>query len=252
MAALAAGALSKVSVADISDSLVSAAATGGTAPYTYQWYRSETTGFTPGGGNIITGATSLVLNDSSLIPSTTYFYKVIATDSAAATSTATQLSVTTTQPQAGGQNAFQLSPILGMNDLPFNQNTISVEVDSSQATPLVAGQGVKVVNSAGGIPKVIACAANTDVVFGFINFDVKSQTFPAGARCEISMSGNVMYLYATNAIARGAQVTLDVTSPGAVGAKNTGDQIVGFALDQAAGFGSLIRVHIKSPTFQAA
>jgi len=33
--------------------LTATAATGGTGPYTYQWYRSTTTGFTPGAGNIL-------------------------------------------------------------------------------------------------------------------------------------------------------------------------------------------------------
>jgi hypothetical protein len=38
--------------------LVAPAASGGTAPYTYQWYSSTTFGFTPGAGNIVAGATS--------------------------------------------------------------------------------------------------------------------------------------------------------------------------------------------------
>jgi hypothetical protein len=58
---LTAGAITQTAVTDTTASLVVAAATGGTRPYTYQWYRSTTSGFSPGGGNIISGATALTL-----------------------------------------------------------------------------------------------------------------------------------------------------------------------------------------------
>jgi hypothetical protein len=245
-----AGALSLLSVQSTTDQLSSAAATAGTAPYTYQWYRSTTTGFTPGEGNIITGATSLSLSDSGLIPSTNYFYKVIATDSTAATSTSSQLSVNTTQPQPG-QNQFKQSAILGMRDLPFNTNTVSAQVDLSQSGAILAGMAVKIVDSAGGVPKVIACTANTDEVWGFVNFDIKSQAFFAGDRLEVSRKGNVMFLYATGPVARGAQVTLDISSPGAVGqlVASSGANIVGEAFDKAPTAGTLIRVQLNTTSY---
>lgn len=247
---IAAGALSQVSVAGQSAQLASAVATGGTAPYTYQWYRSTTTGFSPGGGNIIAGATSLTLNDSGLIPNTPYFYVVVATDAVAATANSTQLAVTTT-PQSLSQNQFQQNPLLGQIDMRFPYNTISVQIDSSQATPLYAGSAVKMVDSAGGAPKVIGCTADSDEVLGFINFDIKSISFVAGQPCEISMAGNVVFLFATGAIGRGKQVALDSTSPGAVQLAfgDTGDDIVGWALDKASAYGDMIRVHLTTPSF---
>lgn len=246
-----AGALSKVLIGQTTASLASAVATGGTGPYTYQWYRSVTTGFSPGAGSLISGATALALVDSGLSPGTQYFYKVIATDTGAgsATSTSAQLEVDTTPGQS--QNQFLMSAILGQTDLRLNENTISVQVDASQAVPMIAGQAVKIVDSLGGIPKVVACAANSDSCMGFINYDIKSQQFAAGDRAEISMAGNVMYLVSTGAIARGTQVQIDVTSIGGVAAKtgSSGANIVGWAVDKATAAGQLIRVRLQTPGF---
>jgi len=249
---LAAGALSKTSVGPTTASLVSGAATGGTGPYTYQWYRSTVSGFTPGGGNLIAGATALTLNDTGLIPNTQYYYEVVATDTGNgnATANSAQLAVQTSAPVLS-PNQFAQSSIVGMIDMRFPYNTVAAQVDSSQATPLYAGQAVKIVDSLDGIPKVVACAANSDEVFGFINYDVKSVTFSAGQNCEISMAGNFIYLYATTAISRGTQVQLDLSTVGGVAAKvgSSGADIVGYAFDKAAAPGALIRVHLLVPSF---
>lgn len=246
-----AGALSLVSKTDTKATVSSAVAVSGTTPYSYQWYRSTTSGFSPGGGNILTGKTSLLLQDSGLIPNTIYYYKVVATDSAATplTATSSQLAVTTDS-QTQSQNAFTETSIRGMLDLKFNANTVSVQIDASETGTLYAGSPVKMYDSAGGVPKVVACSADTDEVLGFINYDIKSRSFVAGDLCEISMSGNVMYLYATGAIARGVQVCLDLANNGieAVGGSG-GEDIVGWAYDKASAQGDLIRVFIKTPSF---
>lgn len=249
---ITAGTLSQVSVAATTASLLATAATGGSGPYTYQWYRSTTTGFTPGGGNIISGATALTLNDTGLIPNTAYFYKVVATDTGHSNDTVeyTQLAVSTTAPVLS-PNQFAQTTYLGTIDLRFDFNTVSVQIDSTQATALYAGAAVKMVDSADGTPKVVGITAEGDSVLGFINFDIKTVQFVAGSLAEISMAGNVMYLYATAAIARGAQVTCDLSTMGGVhtAAGNTGDTIVGWAYDKATAAGQLIRVFIKTPSF---
>lgn len=249
---LTAGVLSQISVSSNSDVLSATAASGGTGPYTQQWYRSTTTGFSPGGGNIIAGATALTLSDSGLIPNTVYFYKVVYTDTGNSntTVTATQLAVTTTPTQLS-QNQFAQSPVVGQIDLRFPYNSVSVQIDVSQATPLYQGTAVKMVDSADGIPKVVGCAADADEVLGFINFDIKSISFTAGMPAEISMGGNVMYLYAATAIARGAQVQLNYIAPGSVSALvgSSGADIVGWAYDKASAPGALIRVFLKTPSF---
>lgn len=250
--AVTAGALSQVSVTSTTANLLSAAATGGVGPYTYQWYMSTTTGFSPGGGNIVAGATSLSEEFTGLIPGTAYFFKVVATDpgDSNATSTSAQLAVVTAAPVLS-QNQFQQAPYLGMIDLRFPYNTVSVQIDVSQSATMYTGAAVKMVDSAGGVPKVVACSADSDEVLGFINFDMKNPSYVAGSMAEISMAGNVMYLYATAAIARGVEVSLDLTTNGGVrsAAGNTGDDIVGWAYDKATAAGDLIRVFLKTPSF---
>lgn len=253
--ATTAGALSIVSVGSNTASLSSAVATAGTAPYTYQWYRSTTTGFSVGPTNIITGATALTLNDTNLIPNTTYFYKVVATDSSSPTvsGTSSQLTVLT-QATTLSQNALVQNPIVGQVDMPFNFNTLSAVLDASVGSAsYTSGQAVKIVaNTKGGVPKVVACAANSDNCWGFINFNLKNINFTVGQACEVSTGGNIIWLYTTAAITQGAQVCLDVSATGAVQATGNSATVVGYALDGAAGSGSIIRVHLKTPSYATA
>lgn len=253
--ATTAGLLSQISVGGTVASLVSAVATAGTAPYTYQWYRSTTTGFTPGGGNIIAGATALTLNDSGLIPNTVYFYKVIATDSGAVAGTSTQLSVTTTAASLS-QNAFVQSPFLGIVDLAVGStNVIAAQVDVSIATGVIfAGQGVKIVaNNKGGVPKVIPISGKADACIGFVRFNIKDLQYTSGQNLEICLYGTVIWLYATTAITQWGQACLDNTSPGGVQATGNTATVVGTAIDGAASAGVLIRVLLNpNPSFATA
>lgn len=247
----AAGALSEVQIGKTTASLSSAAATGGTGPYTYQWYRSTSSGFSPGAGSLISGATSLTLADSGLNPGGIYYYVVVATDTGNGNVTvnSSQLQVNLIPDQT--QNQFSQSSVLGMTDERFNYNSIPVEIDSSQVGSLVAGQAVKVIASAGGVPKVVGCAANSDEVFGFINYDIKSAFYVAGSKAEVSQGGNVIYLVAIGAINRGAQVQLDLSYTGGVKTITTssGANIVGWAFDQASAAGQLIRVKLSAPSY---
>lgn len=254
--ALTAGAITQTSVSSNSSVMAVATATMGTAPYvSYQWYRSTTTGFSPGPSNIITGQVAQTLNDSGLIPNTVYFYKNIVTDSAspAATATSTQLSVTTTPTQLS-QNQFAMAPIVGSADLNFNYNTMSAQVDvSAGANLLYQGQAVKIVaNTLGGVPRVIACNGITDNVFGFVNYNVKNISFGVGQNLEVSSAGNVIWLYATGAITQGARVCLDTSATAGVQATGATATVVGWAIDGAAAAGTLIRVHLTCPSFATA
>lgn len=250
--AVTAGALTLVSKTATKVVASSAAATAGTGPYTYQWYRSLTSGFTPGGGNILSGETSLTLEDDGLIPGTQYYYKVVATDTgdSNATDESEQLSVIT-DIATPSQNQFTISEILGMLDMRFNPNSVAVQIASTQEGSLYAGQAVKIVDSAGGVPKVIACAADSDSVLGFLNYNIKNAAYLAGDAAEISMAQNVMFLRATAAIARGAQVALDLTTIGGVKpvSGSGGENIVGWAFDKAVSAGDLIRVMLTTPSF---
>ncbi len=248
---LTAGTLSQTSVGATTAVLASTAATGGTSPYTYQWYRSTTTGFSPGAGSLISGATALTLSDSGLIPNTVYYYKVVSTDVGHSNDTVTssQLAVTTTGAVLS-QNQFQQAPYVGTVDLRFAYNTVSVQIDMTETDTLYPGDPVKVYDSAGGIPKVVKCTANSDDCDGFLNYDMKQTAFVAGSRAEMSMSGNVIFLYATAAIARFAKVRLDILNNGVAPlAGSGGADIVGFAYDKAAALGDLIRVALRTPYF---
>jgi hypothetical protein len=141
------------------------------------------------------------------------------------------------------QNQFDQVAILGMSDLRFNVGTLSCQVDSSQATALVAGAVVKVVDSAGGVPKVAAVAADGDEAFGVVMYSIKDAQFPAGARVEIAGLNSVVFMQATAAIARGARVQATAATPGGVATVASTKHIIGQALDKAAS-GALVRVQL--------
>jgi hypothetical protein len=262
--ALTAGALTLVSVSNYSDSLSSAAATMGSSPYTYQWYKSVVGSTTI--GSAVSGATSLTLMDSSLIPGTVYYYHVIVTDTLGSVATSSALAVTTTNPGLISQNAFTETPILGMLDQRYNYNVKECAVDPTQSGTIYAGQAMKfpAVPVLGGVPQLIACTANADVVQGFIVFDIKNQGYAkpglagqlgaagTNSRFELAQGGCVIYLWATGVITRGAQVCLDVSSPGGVQATGNSAEVVGFAYDGASASGQLIRVELKTPSFATA
>jgi len=91
-AALSPGTASLTSATNTTLTLNGGTALGGTAPYTYQWYRSTTANFTPGAGNLLSGATSATLADSaSLAADTPYYYIRRVTDNVGATADTNQV-----------------------------------------------------------------------------------------------------------------------------------------------------------------
>lgn len=239
----AAGALSKVLVGSTTAQLSSAVATGGTGPYTYQWYRSTTTGFSPGAGNILAGATSLSLADSGLLPNTPYYYVVVATDTGNSNTTANSAQLTVATQPALSQNQFAQQQVVGIVDLKVGPtNVIAVQAASSNTSPIFAGQGVKIVaNTNGGVPQVAPVSAKGDAVIGFCRFNQKDIQYNAGQLLEIAMWGSVIWLYATGAITQFAEVCLDPTFIGGVQATGSTATFVGWAVDGASAAG-MIRV----------
>jgi hypothetical protein len=255
--AVTAGALSKVSVQATSDVLSSAVATGGTGPYTYQWYQSTVSGFAPGPSNLVAGATSVAPSNqmfTGLQPGTTYYYIVVATDTGAgnATSNSAQLAVVTAPAQS--PNQVTQSPVAGMPDQKYSYNTKAALIDVSEVNQSIAGSAVKIVSTSKGVMKVVKCTADTDQVLGFIVYDVKSQFFTIGDRCEIAQGGDVLYLISVGAISAGQQVQLDLTYEGGVKAISggSGANLVGWAMDSASGDGQLIRINIAAPQYSFA
>lgn len=249
-----AGALSQTYVDSSSAKITSAPATAGTGPYIYQLHKSTTNGFSPGGGTLIPGATSLVNTVSGLNPNnTTYYFVMVVTDTGASNATANsaQLTVVTTASQQS-QNQFSQRPVVGMLDLAYNYNTRSAQIDLTQATALYAGQPVKRASGQTGVsvPKLISITADTDLIFGFINYDIKTVAFLAGSMCEVSGAGNVMFLPTAAAISAGAQVCWDSLNGGVVAATGSSAKtIIGYATDGAAASGATIRVTLQLPGY---
>ena len=141
------------------------------------------------------------------------------------------------------QNQFEQSTEKGKQDLFFNSNTLPCEIHSTETATLVPGQAVKLYDSAGGVPKVVKIAADTDKIFGIIPYIVKKSSFVAGDRLEVASESNVIVMEASAAIARGAQV-MPVVAGSKVATATAGKTIMGFAYDKAADAGDLIRVYL--------
>ena len=139
------------------------------------------------------------------------------------------------------QNQFNLSVVKGMLDQAHSFNTLSCKVKSDESNPLVSGQKVKIVDSANGVPEVTALEADTDKVFGVVNYNMKDASFKAGAHVEISAFGNVIYLEASAAIARGADVMPVITGE-KIATATEGKSVIGYAYDKATADGDLVRV----------
>lgn len=143
---------------------------------------------------------------------------------------------------------FAMSTVQGAIDLTVGvRSVLSAQISSTSAGGLIAGQAVKLVDAAGGVPDVVECAAASDDVFGFIAYSIKDQTFAPLAKAEIAFGrGAVMYMTASEAIAPGEKVAIVVASK-KIAVAGAGDMIVGRALDKAAADGDLIRVMIDLP-----
>jgi hypothetical protein len=150
-----------------------------------------------------------------------------------------------------GLNQFGQSNVPGVLDLQSRGGSIfTCQVSSSQATPLVPGQAVKLDTSSNdGVPKVLGLTANTDATFGFVVFTVKDQTFPAYSNVEIASLGTVMYMNAGAAITRGAPVEVQYTTNDVITNAGT-NEVVGIAYDGASGVDKLCRILILPPAFE--
>lgn len=141
-------------------------------------------------------------------------------------------------------NQFIQTPEVGYTDLNAGVNNILTCVHlAGQTTPLVAGQTVKLVDNLTAVPSVEA-AAIADVAFGVVTVNIKDQDFPAEARLEVGRVGTVVFMKASAAIARGANVQYDPAT-GKIATKASTNGIVGQALDKATADGDIIRVTIN-------
>ena len=141
-------------------------------------------------------------------------------------------------------NQFSQSVVKGLADLRFNGNIISCQVDENQSTALVAGQCVMLKDVAGGAPVIEAIADDEDGVFGVVVRSAKDSDFPALSHLEIASDSCVVYMEASAAIARGAEVMPVVSGSKVATVSGNSKAKIGVALDKAAADGDLIRVLI--------
>jgi hypothetical protein len=138
-------------------------------------------------------------------------------------------------------NQFSQSVVKGLADLRFNPNVIPCRVASNEAAPLVNGQQVKLVDIIGGSPVVTAITSNSDKVFGVVGYNIKDKNYQASQPVEILSFNSVVYMEASAAIARGADV-MPVIAGQKVATASGGGTVLGIALDKALADGDLIRV----------
>lgn len=122
--ALAAGTASAGTAGVTTWSPTATEATGGTPTYTKQWYVSTTNGFTPGGGNLVSGATSLTPTITGLTAATVYYARLIYTDSAGSPATATSNQITITTAAAAATATTLSGPTTGAVGVPSSNFTI--------------------------------------------------------------------------------------------------------------------------------
>lgn len=142
-------------------------------------------------------------------------------------------------------NQFALSQVQGALDLQIHSSVMSCTVDAAETTQLVAGQAVKLASTGGGTPKVLACTAATDKVFGFVVRNLKDISRGAGESLEIAMAGSVMYMTAGAAVTAGAYVELVYATNKVITSAGV-NPIIGYSLDKATADTDLIRVMVMN------
>lgn len=146
-------------------------------------------------------------------------------------------------------NQFAQSVVKGFVDLKLSSSTIACQVYTSESPALVPGQCVKRVDSGGPgtLPVVTAVGADTDDIFGVVNYSQKNASFAAGSALEVSVfTGNYVYMEASAAISAQARVEY-VVSGAKVALATSGKRVLGVALDKANAAGDLIRVYVDLP-----
>jgi len=141
-------------------------------------------------------------------------------------------------------NQFEQSPEKGMLSEAINYNQFNVKIDPASIATLIGGAPVKIVDVAGNQIIVDLADDASDDVFGFLPLGIRKNSFVAGDLYQVAINLSVMFMEASAAIARGADLEIVPTGVKVV-TKTTGTSI-GRALDKATADGDLIRVLIKT------
>jgi len=148
-------------------------------------------------------------------------------------------------------NSFQMSKTKG--EIAFARNigdNLVCTVDPSTGTPLVSAQAVYLISQSTGTadsPLLVAAAAPTDDIFGFVINTLRGQSFPASSQVDIAIKGAIMIMEASGAIAVGTRVGVTSTLQQIADASSMSITPIGILLDKAVNSGDLVRVLIESP-----
>lgn len=141
-------------------------------------------------------------------------------------------------------NQFAQTTEKGMLSEAINTNLFNVRIDPASVATLSGGAPVKMVDIAGEQIVVDLATLAADDIWGFLPLGVKTNEFAAGKFTRAAINLSVMYMEASAAIARGAD--LEIVPTGVKVATNAGGTSIGRALDKATADGDLIRVLIKT------
>lgn len=129
-------------------------------------------------------------------------------------------------------------------DWGLNAQVMEVEIDSTQATALYAGDPVSIVTTSTGKIKVVAATASTRV-YGYILYNPKHETYKAGDIVSILCDGGCIMEATTEAINAGAVVYMKPAT-GEITTTSSSNIKMGIALQKSSAStnGSLIAVEV--------
>ena len=143
-------------------------------------------------------------------------------------------------------NQFRLSTEKGTLDQAINVNILPCKIDPASVADFSGSNAfaVKLVDVAGSGIIVDKATAITDSILGFVVYSTKTNSPVAGDYIRVASTQSVMFMEASAAIARGADLEINLTGD-KVATQATGTSI-GTALDKVAADGDLVRVLIKT------
>lgn len=141
-------------------------------------------------------------------------------------------------------NQFAQTTEKGLLSEAINHNIFNVRIDPASVATLNGGAPIKIVDVAGEQIIVDLATAAADDIFGFLPIGIKKNEFVAGDLYEVAINMSVMYMEASAAIARGAD--LEILPAGVKVVTQSAGTSIGRALDKATADGDLIRVLIKT------
>ena len=120
----------------------------------------------------------------------------------------------------------------------------TVKLVTGSVATLVPGRPVKLVTGAGNVPLVELAVPGTDDIYGLVLFNPKVASWVENYILQVSGKDTVLYLAASESLARGAQVGLNTSTYKLIAATQT--NYIGRLLDEATN-DAVVRVQLDVP-----